>query len=60
MLTDNIIYNEYFLYKDFQSETNQSNPDANDVSMAGAISLAAVMMYFSARTFLFMTKIENR
>lgn len=32
--------------------TNQSNPVANKVSIAGAMSLAAVMMYFSARVFL--------
>lgn len=32
--------------------TNQSNPVAKEFSMAGAMSLAAVMMYFSARTFL--------
>ena len=32
--------------------TNQSNPVAKEVSMAGAMSLAEVMMYFSARTFL--------
>lgn len=32
--------------------TNQSNPVAKEVSIAGAMSLAAVMMYFSARTFL--------
>lgn len=32
--------------------TNQSNPAAKDVSMAGAMSLAAVMMYFSDRCFL--------
>lgn len=31
---------------------NQSKPLAKEVSMAGAMSLAAVMMYFSARTFL--------
>lgn len=32
--------------------TYQSNPVANKVSIAGAMSLAAVMMYFSARVFL--------
>lgn len=33
-------------------KTNQSNPAANEVSIAGAMSLAAVMMYFSVRDFL--------
>lgn len=32
--------------------TNQSNPVAKEASMVGAMSLAAVMMYFSARSFL--------
>lgn len=32
--------------------TYQSNPAANEVSMAGAISLAEVIMYFSASAFL--------
>lgn len=39
--------------------TDQSNPVANEVSMAGAISLAAVMMYFSARTFLPIIKVRK-
>lgn len=38
------------------SITHQSNPAANDDSMAGAISFADVMMYFSARAFLGETK----
>lgn len=41
------------------SITHQSNPAANDDSMAGAISLADVMMYFSARAFLGETNKEN-
>lgn len=40
--------------------TDQSNPVANEVSMAGAISLAAVIMYFSARTFLSTTKVRKQ
>ena len=32
--------------------TYQSNPAAKEASIAGAMSLAAVMIYFSARTFL--------
>ena len=32
--------------------TNQSNPAAKEPSMAGAMSLADVMMNFSARDFL--------
>lgn len=50
-----------FCFRTLKAKANQSNPDAKEVSMAGAMSLAAVMMYFSARTFLFATKIgKNR
>ena len=45
--------------KHTKTVTNQSNPVANEVSMAGAMSLAAVMMYFSARTFLCTVYKEN-
>lgn len=48
-----------FGWKTNTSVTNQSNPVAKEVSMAGAMSLAAVMMYFSVRTFLWTINREK-